>query len=250
MNDSIKSSKRPTPSVPGQFTDLRDEVVAIHVGYDDRPFHIHKKLLCSKSTYFNAAFEGSFKEASEKKLHLLDEDSNIFQFYARWIYNQDLELGGKEHEMFDVDACCHVYILADKLGSESLQNLVMDVIHHNAITYRRSSPDHLTTNRFINLCSETINYVYDNTPPSSHLRDILVHTLAWEIQVKKLPDLCNAPSEFLFAALEICSYRLPYRLKGEKGPLDKDLCATYHFHSDGHSCAAPPPVVSKPANQS
>lgn len=203
--------------------------MAVYVGDDERPFHIHKKLLCSKSTYFKAAFEGSFKEASEKKLHLLDEDPKIFRFYAIWIYNQDLQIRGKNDE--DLNVCCRLYILADKLGSAGLQNIVMDVIHK--IIKRR---------RYINLESENVNFVYNNTLPGSHLRDILVDALAWQMDADSHPDLINAVPEFLYAALKICTGRLPLRLGDEKGPLDMNRCRIYHVHSDGHICSVTPPA--------
>ena len=211
---------------------MRDEVVAVYVGYDKRPFQIHKQLLCSKSTYFKAAFEGSFKEASEKKLHLLDEDPNIFQFYAIWIYNPHLEIRGNTDKVFDVNLCCRLYILADKLGSQNLQNTVMDVMHKN-----------ITDNNLIDMKSETVNFVYNNTLPGSVLRNILVHALAWQMIAAGHPDLVNAVPEFLFAALKICTERLPERLRDEIGPLDEDRCDIYHVHEDGVVCP-----ISEPAD--
>lgn len=206
--------------------------MAVYVGYDKRPFQIHKQLLCSKSTYFKAAFEGSFKEASEKKLHLLDEDPDIFQFYAIWIYNPNLEICGNNGEEMDINVCCRLYILADKLGSQDLQNTVMDVMHKNI------------TGSFTDLKSETVNFVYNNTLPGSVLRDILVHALAWEMTAEQHPDLINAVPEFLFAALKICTERLPRRLEIEIGPLDKNLCHMYHVHSSSVVCP-----ISEPADE-
>lgn len=202
--------------------------MAVYGDGDKRPFHIHKQLLCSKSTYFKAAFEGSFKDALEKKLHLLDEDPNIFQFYAVWIYNPNLEICGNNG---DIDVCCRLYILADKLGSRNLQNTVIDVMHK-----------HITETSVLDLKSETVNFVYDNTLPGSVLRGILVDALAWEMTAEEHPDLINAVPEFLFAALEICTERLPRRLKDEIGPLDEDRCDIYHVHEDGDTCSIAEPA--------
>lgn len=96
----------------------------------------------------------------------------------------------------------------------------MDVMHK-----------HITGFNLINLKSETVNFVYDHTLPGSVLRDILVHALAWQMTAEEHPDLVNAVPEFLFAALEICTGRLPERLEDEIGPLDKNLCDLYHVHS-------------------
>ena len=207
--------------------------MAVYVGDDQRPFQIHKQFLCSKSTYFKAAFGGSFKEATEKKLHLLDEDPNIFQFYAAWIYSPNLEIRGNTDEEFDVNLCCRLYILADKLGSEDLQNTVMDVMHK-----------HITGFNLIDLKSETVNFVYNNTLSDCVLREILVHALAWQMTAENHPDLINAVPEFLFAALKICTERLPGRLEDEIGPLDKNLCDMYHVHSSSVVCP-----ISEPADE-
>ena len=203
---------------------LADEVVTILVGPEETPFRIHKGLLCSKSEYFRAAFEGSFRESTDKRIHLRDDDSKIFQFYAALIYIENAIFSWSED--FDLDVCCHLYVLADRLGSEGIQNIVIDIIH--------THPD---PEYSVDLNAEIINYVYENTMPGSFLRDILVDFAAYEIVPEEHPDLGNAIPEFLFAALSVCSKRLPRRLKDEKGRLDMDWCKAYHLHRDGSSCS-------------
>lgn len=182
-------------------------------------------------------FRGSFKEATERKIHFLDEDPKVFKFYAMWIYNQGLKFG-KAEEQLKVDDCCRLYILAEKLGSESLQNLVIDEICDCALDGKRVD--------CIDLTASTINFVYGATLPTSRLRSILVDTFAWQLAAENVPGLIDAVPEYLFEVLKICTRRLPIRLSNEVGPLDEDKCETYHIHRNGESCQAPQPVSDNP----
>ncbi|KAI4268111.1 MAG: hypothetical protein LQ337_008031 [Flavoplaca oasis] len=205
MNTSPQTSGRSQPtaprpymwSLPNPFRQARsviadflrglaDVVVTVLVGPEETAFRIHKGLLCSKSEYFRAAFEGSFRESTEKKIQLRDEDSKIFQFYAALIYTDKAALSWNEEE-FDVDVCCRLYVLADRLGSENIQNIVMDVIHGRCS--RLDLP-------IFGL--GTINHVFNNTLPGSRLRAILIDVASYDMDLDNQPELVNADPEFLF----------------------------------------------------
>ncbi|KAL9024693.1 MAG: hypothetical protein Q9180_007835 [Flavoplaca navasiana] len=192
MNTSSEISGRSPPTAPGPYMGLVDEVVTILVGPEETPFRIHKGLLCSKSEYFRAAFEGSFKETTEKSVHLRDDDPAVFQFYASLIYTQQ-PIVGWVHGQHDVDVYCRLYVLADKLGSEAIQNVAMDLVH------KRCADDYLDLTE-----ADTINYVFNNTLPGSRLRAILTDA-TFEFDIEKCPELVNTVPEFLFEVLKIYS---------------------------------------------
>ncbi|KAI4178462.1 MAG: hypothetical protein L6R41_008377 [Letrouitia leprolyta] len=223
---------------PGPFMGLISDVVTVRVGPEINPFYIHKALLSSKSTYFRAAFEGSFKEATEQSLHLVDDDPHCFSYYVLWLYNQPLErVSGNLDRKPTLGDYCQLYILAEKLGSEPLQNLIIDIIHECATS---------TINEHTRLEPDTVNYVWAHTLPGSQLRAILIDLLAWQNDVDGLPDLVKAEPEYLFEVLKICSRRLPLRLEGEVAPFEKDRCETYHSHRDGNG-PCPKLEETKPA---
>ncbi|KAI4174908.1 MAG: hypothetical protein LQ343_001935 [Gyalolechia ehrenbergii] len=225
MAAASNSSRDLSVAGPGPFMGLLSEIVTVLVGSEKKPFYLHKALLSSKSTYFRAAFEGSFKEAAEQSLHLANDDPECFAYYILWIYNQPLEyISSNLDRKPTLGDYCYLYILADKLGSEPLQNLVIDIIHECAVTSRHEHT---------RLEPDTVNYVWGHTLPGSQLRVILVDLMAWQNGIDGLPDLVKAEPEFLFEVLKICSQRLPLRLKDEVGPFDKDKCQTYHTHRDG-----------------
>lgn len=70
----------------------RASVVMVCVGPNAQPFHIHKDLLCYWSKYFRNAFNGSFREANEKEITILDVQPRIFKIFMGWLYTQNLML--------------------------------------------------------------------------------------------------------------------------------------------------------------
>jgi hypothetical protein len=76
--------------------------VTIDIGPDKTPFTAHKDLLIACSPYFKAAFEGSFREAKEKSIHISDVHPTAFQHFLDWLYFRRLpEFGSKETESED-----------------------------------------------------------------------------------------------------------------------------------------------------
>lgn len=52
---------------------------------------MHLDLLCFYSDYFRAAFQGSFKEASERKMELLGVTKDVFERLQVWLYTRRLD---------------------------------------------------------------------------------------------------------------------------------------------------------------
>ncbi|QDS76447.1 hypothetical protein FKW77_004561 [Venturia effusa] len=69
---------------------IRHTIVTVEIGPDKTPFTAHKDLLVACSPYFKAAFEGSFREASEKSVHIADVKPSTFQHFLDWLYFKKL----------------------------------------------------------------------------------------------------------------------------------------------------------------
>lgn len=67
--------------------------VKITVGTDPdtQTFSILKSLVCHKSPFFRAAFEGSFSEAESQTMTLEDVEPKIFGLMVDWLYTQKVE---------------------------------------------------------------------------------------------------------------------------------------------------------------
>ena len=64
----------------------------VRVGPNAQPFHVHKDLLCYWSKYFHNTFNGSFREANEEEITILDVQPRTFKIFMGWLYTQDLML--------------------------------------------------------------------------------------------------------------------------------------------------------------
>ncbi|XP_053693058.1 BTB/POZ domain-containing protein 1-like isoform X1 [Sabethes cyaneus] len=60
--------------------------VTFLVGEKRKPIYAHKLLLIIASEYFNAMFNGNFKESSSNEIELLDMEADIFLEILRFIY--------------------------------------------------------------------------------------------------------------------------------------------------------------------
>ncbi|KAI4170849.1 MAG: hypothetical protein LQ346_008815 [Caloplaca aetnensis] len=210
------------PSGPSLIAGLTSDIVTIFIGPEKKAFPIHKALLSAKSTFFRGAFEGDFKEATDKSLTLAEDDPNCFARYVLWIYNQVLDpiRHGQDAKPM-LDEYCKLFVLADKLGSERLENVCLDVIHTYAASDAISHFD-----------VATIDFVWDNTPDESKLRALLVDMVGWQMDPDTIADLMKTRPEFLHGVLVICSDRSPSRPDVEESPLGQPRCGMYHTHRD------------------
>ncbi|KAF6241679.1 hypothetical protein HO173_000390 [Letharia columbiana] len=69
---------------------LYDTMVVVLVGPVKQRFEIHKRLICSRSDFFKAAFTGNFKEADDGTLTLPEEDPATFKYFVYWLYTGSL----------------------------------------------------------------------------------------------------------------------------------------------------------------
>ena len=112
---------------------LTSDMVDIFVGPKRKKFHLHRELLCDRSDYFNAAFQGSFAESTSNELFLPDDDDEAFEFFVNWLYGATLRINtvGQLHNYLAL------LVLSEKILVEHLQNLTVDLIR----AYYRTTGD-------------------------------------------------------------------------------------------------------------
>lgn len=69
-------------SVPTNNTssDLSNsQQVTLYIGPDRKAFTLNKELLCDKIGFLRVAFQGRFKERTEKTIDLPEEDPELFK---------------------------------------------------------------------------------------------------------------------------------------------------------------------------
>jgi len=94
------------------------------IGPDQTRFSVHKDVLCQRSSFFNAAFSGDWKEKNERKIALPDDNEELFSKFLGWAYTDDLDLGDEANERRTL--AVPLYGFADKLGATALKNKIMD----------------------------------------------------------------------------------------------------------------------------
>lgn len=138
------SSRASGKSDPNRRT-LGSEIVTIYVGPDRKAFTIHKKPLCDKSEYFNAAFNSGFQEGSTNEMHLPEDTPTEFTNLVNYIYQDRLPAfptdeytpDFKGSQGFTKYQLYPLFFFAEKLCINGLANRVIDTIQDIHLKYNR-----------------------------------------------------------------------------------------------------------------
>ena len=149
-------------------------MIDVFVGAEQKKFHLHRDLLCDRSEYFKACFEGNFKEAQQKELFLPEEDIESFDLFVRWLYGAPLKEVSSDDDLLIYLA---LIVLANKLCLEYLRNETMDHI----LRFHRRTPGSV---RY-----ECLHYIYQNISSQDHIRNYSVCLAAWMTVWKLQPQL-------------------------------------------------------------
>ncbi|KAL8733491.1 MAG: hypothetical protein Q9166_002118 [cf. Caloplaca sp. 2 TL-2023] len=150
---------------PVYLTPLRsifsNEIVTVEVGPERVPFSVHKGLICGHSTFLNAAFNGSFKEAAMQSIPLEEESPKVFDIIHKWLYTKRLT-GAKDGQDVPLTRykCLDLYVLGDNFDMPDICDAAI-----NHIGERTAEQRGLSTNFIL--------WVYARTGPSSTLRDFI-----------------------------------------------------------------------------
>ncbi|THY08532.1 hypothetical protein D6D01_09632 [Aureobasidium pullulans] len=198
----------------------RDSVTLV-VGQAKKAYTLHKDLLCFYSDYFRAAFNGSFKEAAERKIELSDVEDEVFEFFQLWLYTRRLNwfdtrfsilaklwIFGDQYQMPLLQNCSIDTMLLKRTKQYTFQSEVLGVAYANTLA---GSP---LRRAVIDLASSMI--------VQEHANSVLRAELEKEWSVESLIDLVRA-IESRDKALP--QYSLPKR----------DKCY-YHVHGKDEQC--------------
>lgn len=122
-------------------------MVNISVGPKRKKYHVHKDLLCNRSEYFRAMFQGGYKETQTKEVFLVDEEASVMELFVTWIYGTTLRGPANVNEN---SAYLGLLVLSEKFLIEQLHNECIDLIR----AYFRDD--------YRPVWAKDIKYVYDN----------------------------------------------------------------------------------------
>ncbi|KAI4738483.1 hypothetical protein E4T50_11053 [Aureobasidium sp. EXF-12298] len=158
------SSPDKTPSSK-QF---KGGVVTIVVGAAKKEFIVHKDLLVFYSDYFQAAFNGSFVEATERKIDLFDTDQEIFDHFHTWLYTR--KLASENDVPLLWNELVNLWVFGDRFQVPMLQNCVMDKLLDKANLGRTQS------------ILPAIRPAYEKTVGGSLLRKAIIELLVYRLE--------------------------------------------------------------------
>ena len=141
-------------------------MVNVYIGPKRKKYHLHKDLLCNRSTFFENALIGGFKEEEECALCLPDDDVGAFVLFVQWIYGAPLT---KATSVETVRTLLALYVMAEKFCMEVLKNCAMDLIRPFYGPLGKLPP------------AEHIAYVYSNTPDSSPMRRFITNLVTYDL---------------------------------------------------------------------
>lgn len=139
-------------------------MVNIFVGPKRKRYHVHKDLLCDRSEYFRAMFQGGYQETQTKEVFLVDEDASAMELFVTWIYGTTLRGPADSNES---SAYLGLLVLSMKFLIEQLHNECVDLIR----AYFRDGCKPVW--------AKHVKYVYDNLNDQK-LRHFLIRRVAKE----------------------------------------------------------------------
>lgn len=123
------------------------------VGPNKQSWMLHEYLLCDRVDFFRKAFQGGFKEATTKEIHLEEDDPGAFGLFVEWLYgssilmiehrvndscieayqdlNQTRSTSNKLTRWRHLEVWCRLYIFAGKLGLKDIQREIVNIYDGN-----------------------------------------------------------------------------------------------------------------------
>jgi hypothetical protein len=187
---------------------------------------LHKDLLCYYSDFFRAAFDGSFREAFERKIELPDVETDVFEAFQFWLYTQGLP--GNEFDPDEIhpewSLLVKLWIFGDQHQTPLLQNHVLDVMW-SKIT---DSGNPLFM----------IEYVYENTTSSSPLRKVVIDLMLHRAEMGQMPGedftlADQACTDMMVAAINLGSGDRNQEYVNRRERFHR---CHYHVHAEGEHC--------------
>jgi hypothetical protein len=235
--------QRPWPVLIALSRSLGDETVTLIVGKRRKEFTVHKQLLCESCDYFRRAFDGSFKEGHEGKIHLVEESEGAVAIFVDWLYRSRIRPATDIKYLHDL---FKLYVMAEKILLDELADRVIDAIllcFFDDIVY-----DYLTI--------AMANYMWENTKKNSHMKTFLFLALGHKYYryfgFKNREEL-NIRSRYLQELWPICKNQPDFfviflaNFHGQDhhdcGPAElcrkkPDAFCLFHCHEKGYECPA------------
>lgn len=144
--------------------------MTVVVGSEKKSYLLHKGLLCFYSDYFRAAFNGSFKEATDGKIELMDVEPKVFDIFQIWLYSRRLQTS--EDSFPSYTTLGQLWVFGDKHQIPLLQNEVMDGIFAKEAELKVFH-------------TSLVKLAYEQTPVGSPLRKAVIEVTGYNMNLQE-----------------------------------------------------------------
>ena len=90
-----------TQATPTELA-IRPAMIEVIVGSEQQIFKFPEAVLCNASQFFKSTFQGTFRQASERKTFLPKECPELFSYLARWINGEGTMLSEETCRSIDL----------------------------------------------------------------------------------------------------------------------------------------------------
>lgn len=145
-----------------------DSAAILFVGANSTPFIVHVDRLCGVSSFFRNAFNSQFKEGSDKKMDLPEDDVDTVYFFVHWLCNIEvMTLSIPTHDgdvLLDLDYLktpMRALVFADKYDIPNLRLHIFRQLSAHARIHGEPPSE------------KAVEYAYENTCRGSGIRRFL-----------------------------------------------------------------------------
>ncbi|KAM0804895.1 hypothetical protein BDR22DRAFT_884989 [Usnea florida] len=208
---------------------LNTNMVDVFIGAKRKVFRLHEDLLCDRSDYFKATFQGEFIEGKSKELYLPEDNDASFELFVNWLYGGNIKPPSNDDGL---QAYFGLLALSEKILIEHLGNLATDHIR----TYYRDTKARVSARDLL--------FVFENTRGHLMQRSLTVvaamQTLISNTDKGLPPDL----RELVMKGGEVAAAFTKYLLySGQMARIDEMLdpnrSCTFHYHDHTPQCKGP-----------
>lgn len=196
------------------------------MGIEAATFVVPKSILCMRSDYFRALFEGGFKETQSRTADLPDVKPKLFALVLCWFFTGHVLFSDKSNYVTvndgkTFDEAVQMFLFADQYGTRKLRLDIFDVFACGKARYD------------CGLETIPIAKALSQLPENSGLYRFFEDLVIYNWDPKELEEcteivLYLPPTvlgKLLFKGLQ------PYSLRSNKAPYNTDMCQ-YHEHLD------------------
>lgn len=212
---------------------MRGRSVKVLVGPEEVEYVFHEELLKQHSDFAAAALRNGWKEAEERVIRLSEEDPEIFDIFATFLYEgkiwtsreKDVYRAGSRTRDRECTRLAHCWVLGDKLISQTWKDALSDALV-DKLRIEEFYPGYMQRDVYQNGGS--------NVPQGMQRLLVDIAIWVWDKRSWRRAAEKRFPGNFF---RDVCLRRA--EIKGALGSSTKpwlDAGCRYHDHGDDKPC--------------